>query len=234
VFALLADREGNVWVGTTHGLDRFSEPSLKTPLQSVENLKVFPEIVAAGVVPADDAGGLWVTNAIDAVVRHQDGRMSPPIIRQDVDSLLRVADGTVWFGGHKALWRERQGHLESVAPPGPDRDTQALAQDKSGGLWASVLGSGVFRLEEGVWTPYGGIAALPRGAAITIVRDRRDRLWFSYPGGSVAALDGERVRTYGVADWTADWQCDGESSGPDRSLVGRGVRAGAVRRRAFL
>jgi signal transduction histidine kinase/ligand-binding sensor domain-containing protein len=199
VFAMLADREGNVWVGTTHGLDRFSEPSLKAPLQSAENVKVVPRLIVAGVAPADDVGGLWVTNSVDAVVRYQDGKMSQPIIKQKVESLLRVADGTVWFGGRKALWRERQGHLESVAPPGPDQNTQALAEDKSGGLWASILG-GVFRLKDGVWTPYGGIAALPRRAAITIVRDRRDRLWFSYTGGSVAVLDGERVRTYGAAD----------------------------------
>jgi signal transduction histidine kinase/ligand-binding sensor domain-containing protein len=199
VFAMLTDREGNVWVGTTHGLDRFSDPRLQAPLQSAENLKMVPRIIVAGVAPADDAGGLWVTNGVDAVVRYQDGRMSPPIIRRKVETLLRVADGTVWFGGRKALWRERQGHLESVAPPGPDRDTQALAQDKSGGLWASIL-DGVFRLKDGEWTPYGGIAALPRGTAITIVRDRRDRLWFSYPGGNIAVLDGERVRNYGLAD----------------------------------
>jgi len=200
VRALLVDREGNVWVGTTHGLDRFSEPSLEIPLQVAENVKVVPQIADAGMAPADDAGGLWVTNGADAVVRYQDGRMSPPIIRQKVETLLRAADGTVWFGGRKALWRERQGQLESVASPGPDRDTQALAQDKSGGLWASILRSGVFRLKDGAWTPYGGITALPRGTAITIVRDRRDRLWFSYPDGSVAVLDGERVRTYVVAD----------------------------------
>jgi signal transduction histidine kinase/ligand-binding sensor domain-containing protein len=200
VFAMLTDREGNVWVGTSDGLDRFSEPSLKAPLQSAENLKIVPRISVAGAAPADDAGGLWVTNGIDAVVRYQDGRMSPPIIKQKVESLLRVADGTVWFGGRKVLWRERQGRLESVAPPGPDQDTQALAEDKAGGLWASILG-GVFRLKDGVWTPNGGIAALPPGrAAITIVRDRLDRLWFTYTSGSVAVLDGERVRTYGVAD----------------------------------
>ena len=199
VFSMLADREGNVWVGTSHGLDRFSEPSLKAPLQSAGNLRVVPRIIVAGIAPADDVGGLWVTNSLDAVVRYQDGRMSLPIIRQKVESLFRAADGTVWFGGRKALWRERQGHLESVAPPGPDQNTQALAEDKSGGLWASILG-GVFRLKDGVWTPYGGIATLAPRAAITIVRDRRDRLWFSYSDGSVAVLDGERVRTYGVAE----------------------------------
>jgi len=200
VLALLVDREGNVWAGTAQGLDRFSEPSLEAPLQSAENLKVLPHIIAAGVVPADDRGGVWVTNGIDAVARYQGGQMSPPLLRQRVVSLLRSADGTVWFGGRKALWRERQGHLESLLPPGPDRDTQALALDKSGELWASIQRSGVFRLRGGVWTPYGGIAALPRETAITIVRDRRERLWFSYPGGDVAVLDGERVRIFGAAD----------------------------------
>src|SRR6202044_1164289 len=114
--------------------------------------------------------------------------------------LLRAEDGTVWFGGKKILWREQQGRFESLTPPGPDGDTQALAVDKSGGLWASIARSGVFYLKDSVWKAYGGIAALPRQWAITIVRDRRDRLWFSYPGGSVAVLDGERVRSYGVAD----------------------------------
>src|SRR6267378_2758332 len=103
VRALLVDREGNVWVGTTHGLDRFSEPSLEIPLQVAENVKVVPQIADAGMTPADDAGGLWATNGADAVVRYQDGRMSPPIIRQKVETLLRAADGTVWFGGRKAL-----------------------------------------------------------------------------------------------------------------------------------
>jgi signal transduction histidine kinase/ligand-binding sensor domain-containing protein len=200
VFALVADREGNVWVGTTQGLDRFSEPNLMAPLQSPQNQKVIAPIVVAGVVPADDAGGLWVTNGNDVLARYQNGSMSPPILRQTVEALLRASDGTVWFAGRRALWRERQGQLESVTPPGPDRITQALAEDKSGSLWASVLGAGVFRLKDGVWTPKGGITALPPGAAITIVRDRRDRLWFSYPGGSLVALDGERVRAYGAAE----------------------------------
>jgi signal transduction histidine kinase/ligand-binding sensor domain-containing protein len=200
VFAVLVDREGNVWVGTTQGLDRFSEPALEAPLHSAENLKVVPLIIVAGAVPSDDTGGLWITNGLDAVVRYQNGRVSRPVITQKVESLLRVADGTVWFGGRKALWRERQGHLDAVAPPGPNGNTQALAQDKSGDLWESIPTVGVFRLKEGVWTPYGGIAALPRGWALTIVRDRHDRLWFSYPGGTLAVLDGERVRTYSVAD----------------------------------
>jgi signal transduction histidine kinase/ligand-binding sensor domain-containing protein len=199
VYAFLVDREGNVWVATTHGLDRFSEPSLNAPLLSTENLQALPQIGKMGVVPADDAGGLWVTNGTDTVMRYQNGKLNPPILKQKVVSLIRTADGTVWFGGQKALWHERQGRLEPVAPPGADHDTQALAEDGSGALWVSILSDGVFRLKQGAWTRYSG-TTLPEGPAIIIVRDRHDRLWFSYPGGSVAVLDGERVRTYGVAD----------------------------------
>ncbi len=199
VYALLVDREGNVWVGSTQGLDRFSDPSLSAPLQLTDNLKAIAQVGKMGVVPADDAGGLWVTNGTDAVVRYQNGRMGAPVLRRKVESLIRVADGTVWFGGRKALWHERQGHLDPVAPPGADHDTQALAEDKSGGLWVSILGDGVFRLQDGAWTSYSG-TLLPQGPAITIVCDRDGRLWFSYPGGRVVVLDGGRVRSYGVAD----------------------------------
>ena len=200
VFSLLVDREGNVWAGTTHGLDRFSEPSLEAPLQSAENQKIVPRIVVAGVAPADDAGGIWITNGVDAVVRYQNGKMSAPVIKQKVDTLIRAPDGTVWFGGAKALWSERQGQLDSVVPPGSGRITQALAQDKSGDLWASLGLAGLFRLRDGAWTANGGIAALSRGWVITIARDRRARLWFAYPDGSVAVLDDGRVRVFGGQD----------------------------------
>jgi len=200
VFSLLVDREGNVWVGTTNGLDRFAEPSMEAPLQSAEGRKIVPHIVAAGIAPADDAGAIWVTNGIDAVVRYQNGKINSPIITQKVDSLIRTADGTVWFGGEKALWSERQGHLSSVAPPGLGRITQSLAQDKSGDLWASLGLVGLYRFKDGTWTRNGGIAALSRGWVITMARDRYDRLWFTYPDGSVAMLDGDRAHVDGVRD----------------------------------
>src|SRR5258708_25095194 len=94
----------------------------------------------------------------------------------------------------KGTWN-RSRRQDRTATRGPWLKTSPV-----GGLWASVVGSGVFRLKDGVWTPNGGIAALPRDTPITIVRDRRDRLWFSYPGGSVAVLDGDRVGIYGVPD----------------------------------
>jgi len=199
-YTLMVDREGNIWVGTAQGLDRFANPSLEAPLRDERNRNTLGSVTEIGLAPADGAGGLWVTDTYGAVQRYQDGRLSAPALKERIACLLRTDDGTVWFGGRKALWRERQGRFESVVPPGPDGDTQALAVDKSGGLWVSLVRSGVFYLKDSVWTPYGGIANLPRRWAITIVRDRRDRLWFSYLDGTVAVLDGDQVRTYGAAE----------------------------------
>jgi signal transduction histidine kinase/ligand-binding sensor domain-containing protein len=199
-YALLVDHEGNVWVGTSHGLDRFSEPSLTAPLQSADNLKAMPRVGPVGLARSDDTDGLWVTNGVDSVLRFKDGRLSEPVLAQLITCLLRAPDGTVWMGGSSGFWHEQQGRLESLPPLKPLTVTQALAVDKSGDLWASILRSGVFRLKNGAWTAYGGIATLPRGTAITIVRDHRDRLWFSYPGGNVAVLDDEQVRSYGMAE----------------------------------
>jgi signal transduction histidine kinase/ligand-binding sensor domain-containing protein len=199
-YSLMVDREGNVWVGTALGLDRFANPALEAPLRDERNRNALGTLTQIGLAPADDAGGLWVTDTNGAVQRYQDGRLATPALKERIACLLRADDGTVWLGGRKALWRERQGRFESVAPPGPDRDTQALAVDKSGGLWASLVRAGVFYLKDSVWTPYGGITTLPQQWAITIVRDRRDRMWFTYLDGTAAVLDGNQVRTYGTAE----------------------------------
>jgi len=200
LYNLMVDREGNIWVATAQGLDRFANPSLEAPLRDERNRNALGSVTQIGLAPADDEGGLWVTDTYGAVQRYQDGRLATPALKERIACLLRTDDGTVWFGGRNILWRERQGRFESLAPPGPDGDTQALAVDKSGGLWASIVRSGVFYLKDSVWTPYGGISTLPRRWAITIVRDRRDRLWFSYLDGTAAVLDGDQVRTYGAAE----------------------------------
>jgi signal transduction histidine kinase/ligand-binding sensor domain-containing protein len=199
VFAFLVDREGNVWSGTTQGIDRFSAPTFKAPLQTIENLKIMPRLVVAGSTPADDKEDLWITNSLDAVVRYHNGRIESPILTQKVEALSRSPDGTVWLGGFNALWSERQGQLTSISPPVPNLDTIAIVLDKDGSLWTSNSG-GVFRRKDGTWTKYGGIDTLPHRFAITISRDRRDRLWFSYLNSSVAVLEGLQARTYDAKD----------------------------------
>ncbi len=109
VLALLAGREGNVWVGTAHGLDRFSEPSLKAPLDSAENLKVVPTITnLLGVAPADDSGGLWVTNGLDGgrhgMVRRPQGLVARAARAPRIGRAARTGPQHAGLGSRQVRW----------------------------------------------------------------------------------------------------------------------------------
>ncbi len=43
-----------------------------------------------------------------------------------------------------------------------------MTGDHAGGLWISVLGKGVHRLADGIWTDRGGFTSLPDGTANTM------------------------------------------------------------------
>jgi len=199
--ARLVDHEGNVWIASTRGLSRFSEPRVTDPLQLSANRRIWSEarVPTVGIAPTADGDGLWVTNYY-GVYLYKDGLLTLAHSGW-VGCIFRGDDGTVWFGGPDGLWRMRTpNRFESVTLPTSDMEVQAIAVDGAGRLWTSIVRAGVFRLQEGVWTAAGGIRGLPAGPALTIVRDHANRLWFSYPGGIIAVVDGDRVRTYGSSD----------------------------------
>jgi len=199
-FTALPDREGNVWIATSAGLDRFSEPRLEALPQSSRDQKCPPSGASSvGIAPTGEVDSLWVTNADNLVCLYKNSHWTP-LLKQEVSCIFHADDGAVWFGGPKGLWRQQAGRLESMPLPMVGFPVQAMAMDKSGGLWVSIMRTGVFRLKDGSWKPSGGVPTLPPGPAITIVRDPHDRLWFSYPGGTVAVLDGDQVHTFGKSD----------------------------------
>jgi signal transduction histidine kinase/ligand-binding sensor domain-containing protein len=199
VISFLLDREGNLWAGTSAGLDRFSESRFEAPLQSKENRGVWRPDPNVGVAPTGEAGGLYVTNGQDTVFRYKNGHLTP-FLKQQITCILYADDHAVWFGGPDGLWYQGENGRSVVPLPVSGAPLQALAMDKSGALWVLIMRSGVFRLQDGRWTDEGDMHALPEKVPITIGRGRGDRMWFSYTGGVVAMLDGDRVQTFGRAD----------------------------------
>jgi ligand-binding sensor domain-containing protein len=87
-YHILQDREGNIWVGTNNGLDRFR----KTNLVPV----VLPFNPDETVWAAGDAGDAWVAH-LAFMVRVHSGRADPghPFPGQVV-SAYRDSGGTIW------------------------------------------------------------------------------------------------------------------------------------------
>lgn len=190
--ALLEDREGNVWAATGSGLNRFSERNVALARASNQSANLASSM---GALAAAEQGDLWIGDRLGSAISLRGDRVSRHEELFKVSCALRLDDGSVWFGGGDGLWRYSAGRIERHAlPRGTDGfEVQAMAQDRSGRLWISIIRSGVFRLEKGEWTAYGGIELLPKLTAITLATDYAGRIWFGYTEGRVAVLDGDRV-----------------------------------------
>ena len=189
--ALLEDREGNVWVSSGTGLTRISERSVARPLQGV--VAEFSAVETA--FAAGDRDTMWIAGRTSGALGLRDGRVDRHDEIGPVSCTIRLDDGTLWFGGKKALWKFASGRFERVAlPEGSDGfEVQAMAQSRDGDLWISIVRKGVFRLKAGTWRPWGDIESMPRLTAVTLASDATGRLWFGYTEGRVAVLDGNTV-----------------------------------------
>lgn len=186
------DRDGNVWIGTATGLDRFRRNRI-TPLPS-------HEAIVTPALAADAGGKVWLSNArtsawlMDAAgQRHatlDTGFWSSAAKRNS-----RNATGAV-LGSYQGIWHA--GRI--IAPQPPEvRDPQtlyALAQDRAGDWWASYLNHDLFRYRDGKWEhPY---PSLPKLRVMSLLSDSRDRLWIGYPGNRIAVVEGGKPTLMGA------------------------------------
>lgn len=195
VHTVFEDREGNVWVGTTAGLDRLSRSDfVRTSL---------PWLSGRTVLGAGDDGSVWMGSGnarallkfVDAIqVRQLD---SPPMT-----AATRAPDGVVWFGGPEAIVRIVNDRLERF--PLPDfsegRDIAALAVDDAGAVWVAFDEGALYRFANGTWTVNGNVTGLPEGEVVSATTDERGDVWFGYVDKKIARVSGDRAQVFTAAD----------------------------------
>jgi signal transduction histidine kinase/ligand-binding sensor domain-containing protein len=83
-----------------------------------------------------------------------DESTNPEIINESVDALAEDTDGTLWIGTDGGLLSYRDRHFERVNIPIQEKQSvRRLCPASRGGLWLWVVGSGVFRLLNGQFSP---------------------------------------------------------------------------------
>jgi len=216
VTALFEGREGEIWVGTTAGLDRFRQaevvraPSLSPP--------------GGGLLFTDRQGVLYL---IDRTSLSRVGagdrleRLTNTLV--NVGAVCDAPDGSLWIASEPGLIHltGRQTTV-SALPYDPELTSYACIAEPSGQLWLAAGPQGLFRRDGSVWTavPVGeddanvqGLRRDPEGRLLITVRNRglyrltggrAERIWDGGEIGRITAMgphDGAMLLAgiYGVA-----------------------------------
>ncbi|HKQ12874.1 MAG TPA: two-component regulator propeller domain-containing protein [Steroidobacteraceae bacterium] len=194
--AFLEDREGNVWIGTAGGVDRFRESRLirvKLP-RGTNGFAIAPGEDAKLLVGVDFAQGAFAVTAPSTVAT-----LPGP---QFITCVYRAADGTVWFGGRAMLWHSSgppaKAQWTELPVPGDRANAnyypvQAIAQDRSGALWVSVVRGGVYRYVDGKWSRFDD-------PSLTIASGADGRVWLGYPRSRIEVVDASGTSELSLAD----------------------------------
>jgi PAS domain S-box-containing protein len=203
--AQMVGREGNIWFGDTRGLHRFFyTPLIKQKLPKETSGSTDFSLVA------DDNGAVWINfgsgdHAIASLYHVRAGKAERRLSQVTTDFVYRAPDKTFWFSGKGCLWHLVGDDFVRVDLP-PEMANQAvflqtITGDRQGGIWVSFGRHGLYRLANGIWTPYGGRDGLPKTEGVIVAfTDSLGRAWFGYAKSKMAVLDADQVRVFGPGD----------------------------------
>ncbi|NMO15711.1 ATPase [Pyxidicoccus fallax] len=198
VWPLIQDREGNIWAGTSGGLDCFRHSTLV--------LAEFPRGSHDFSLAAGDDGAIWAGSTNRPLMRLHDKQVHFSGLTSVVSCLYRDRDGNVWAGAEDGIWRIEDGvpvHVTAFPfPPGSRiRQLQSLMRDGSGALWAVPVGDGLMRWKDGVWTSMDALLGPPPFKRINIATiDAGDRLFLGHEDSRLSVVENGVARRYGPAD----------------------------------
>lgn len=189
----LKDREGNIWVGSVSGLDRFRLTDFEiAPLPST--FYTYAVAPGAGVSVFIGTGGSGLQSLSGGSVRRV---LNVDLKVDTITSVLRTRDGKLWLGGRGDLgYLENDRFVDVPLPPvyqSPPRDTQTMTEDGHGDIWVGTAGNvQVQRLHQGAWSPvensYSKI-----GPPFIMATDHLGRVWAGYMAGVLKIFEGSKV-----------------------------------------
>jgi len=199
VQALLQTRDGYLWVGTGGGLARFDGVRFTT-FESAE----VPQIVSRAIfgLMEDADGTLWIGHS-EGAARYRNGRFEAAFGKEVTDGrrvwgFAQQRDGTVWAATENGLVRWKSGVTKVYRRSDglPTDRLRSVAIDSRDSLWIGTSGGGLvsfaqekFRAIESIHHAVRHVLPHPSGG-----------VWVATAGGGLAHVDGDRIRTYGVAD----------------------------------
>jgi len=183
-FAIFEDQDGDMWLGTTNGIERFQDPVLIKYVDRPLN----PFGIGLG---RDAQGTIWIGSHRAPLLSIRNGQTQdhgPALSNAGV--LFPDSRGTIWIKTDDGIVRETQDHATKVALP---KGVQVWAprqffEVKPGEMDVLFAGYGVFRFVDGKWFELD-LPRQPKEAPESFFVDRQGRIWIGYVNGKVGMVD---------------------------------------------
>ena len=204
VRALFETRDGGLWAGSfSRGLYRLRGTTV--------------EPVAPGATPPGPHvldflerpdGSLWVAGKGGvAIVQKTEGPAPAFIDRSQglpdrcTHALVQDAEGVLWAGTHRGLFRLGEGGWQIDTPNDPRPPAEpvdALWAEPAGPLWVGTRGDGLWRRDGAGWRRFGTADGLGSERISALLQDRAGTLWVTSHGGNLAWFDGQRFSPFAL------------------------------------
>jgi len=207
ILSIFEDREGNVWVATTGGLDRFRE----LPVATISVKQGLCSDATQSVLAATD-GSVWV-GSHEGVTRFENGQatifnMANGRPNDQPGSLFQDNNGRIWLSTRGGLAFFKDGRFIAISAI-PGGDVHYITGDKAGNLWLSE-DKGLLHLHDGRLVEQIPWSALGRHQQANVVlSDKQGGVWLGFwVGGAcrISTMVSSECRTQPLMAW-ATAQC---------------------------
>ena len=201
VDALFEDREGNIWVGTTQGLERFRARAV-TQFSRYQGL---PQGVGVAVLPSRD-GSVWISSG-SGVARWAKGKATVYDRRSGlpddgVGTLFEDSSGRILLSTLSGMATFAHGRIARIPSLSSTSVIYNIVEDRAG-FWMNDQQQGLIHLSrQDVVTRIPWSALGRDDHATAMVTDRaRNGLWLGFYNGGVAFVkDGAVQKRYGTTE----------------------------------
>ncbi|WP_109745089.1 hybrid sensor histidine kinase/response regulator transcription factor [Arcicella aurantiaca] len=231
--ALLKDSEGNIWIGSRTGLDRFSPKSHKTVHYFKDKNSQFTRFFAIAEDPSDKS--IWISST-NGILKYNPRNNT--FQKQSIPSSLSSSGaGCLFFDSAHHLWIgseyaglakvEREANSLNInriisyradgnKPLLLDNRVYSIVQDEKGTIWAGTANGLVSINKNGKIRIFGQNDGLPDTYITKVLTDKRGYIWIGHKLGlSRLSIATGNIRNYTIKENTPNFEFTDASGGMD-------------------